>query len=121
MTHQVRDAARRAHENVAAGFDVGHALAERNAAEDRLDDDVGEILAQTHELAGYLDRHLARVAEDDAGGLCVRGMGGKTNMIRVLDVLQHGNHKDARLSHAGPCLAQNIASHKRFRNTLALN
>lgn len=71
MTHQVRDAARRADENVAAGLDVGHAFAERNAAEDRFDDDVWEILAQTDELAGYLDRHLAGVAEDDAGSLCV--------------------------------------------------
>lgn len=71
MTHQVRDAARCAHQNVAAGLDVGHALAERNAAEDRFDDDVGEIFAEADELAGDLNRHLAGMAENDASSLRV--------------------------------------------------
>lgn len=71
VTHKVCDTARSAYQDVTAGFDVGHAFAESNTAENSFDDNVGEIFAKTTEFTGDLDGHLAGVAENNAGSLRV--------------------------------------------------
>lgn len=69
VTNEVCDAAGSADENVASALQHLHVLLQRNAAKHRLDNNVVEEAAQTMELLGHLNCHLARVTENETADL----------------------------------------------------
>lgn len=66
---EVRDALRRADQDIAAILQLGDVLLLGHAAEHVGNHQVGKVLAQTMELLRRLNDHLSRVAEDDAADL----------------------------------------------------
>lgn len=116
---EVRDALRRADQDIAAILQLGDVLLLGHAAEHVGNHQVGEVLAQTMELLRRLNDHLSRVAENDAADLPSRERR-RRYIGGVLDVLQHGDNKHAGLSHSGSGLAENVLLHQGLRNALAL-
>lgn len=120
VTNEVCDAAGSADENVASALQHLHVLLQRNAAKHRLDNNVVEEAAQTMELLGHLNCHLARVTENETADLQMNRLDDR-NRIRMLNVLKNGNDKHTRLSHSRTRLTENISLHEGLGNALTLN
>ena len=112
VPHELRDAARRAHDDVRRlRLEDPLVLGDGDAAVEDLGLGVGEVAGEALELVGDLVGELARVAEHQRAHL---------RLLR-LQLVQAREHEDGRLPHPRLCLAEHVHAEDGLRDALVLD